>query len=61
MPLAGFKDHNSMVMEADVAKVAAAYEAVRNTIMDAADFVDLLVDLVAHEAGSRRPVRAGGS
>ncbi len=37
MPLAGFKGHNSMVMEADVANVAAAYEGV--TIMDAADFV----------------------
>jgi len=37
-----------MVMEADVANVAAAYEAVRKTIMDAADFVDLLVDLGEH-------------
>jgi hypothetical protein len=46
MPLAGFKDHNSMVMEVGVADVAAAYEAVRNTVVDAADFVDPFDDLV---------------
>jgi hypothetical protein len=45
-PLAGFKDHNSMVMEASVADRAAAFEAVRKTIEDARDFVDPLDALV---------------
>jgi hypothetical protein len=45
-PPEGFKDHNSMVMEADAADRVAAFEAVRKTIEEAQDFVDPLDDLV---------------
>jgi hypothetical protein len=46
MPLEGFKDHNSVVMEASAADRAAAFDAVRKTIEEAQDFVDPLDDLV---------------
>ncbi len=40
MPLAGFKDHNSMVMEAALADLTAAFEAARKTVEEAEDWAD---------------------
>ena len=53
MPLAGFKDHNSMVMEAAPADRPAAFEAVRKTLVEAGDFIDPLDDLV--ESAKQNP------
>jgi hypothetical protein len=56
-PSEGFKDHNSTVMEASADR-AAAFEAVRKTIEDAEDWIELPDDGGKDGSGEKKPTQA---